>query len=99
MFHSSGFSQPIGDWDASKVNSFLSMFGNFQFNQPIGNWNVSGGNDFASMFMRTPYNHDLSTWDVTNAEVEGMFRDTPYQFDYPKGCTCENGCQDLDDCP
>jgi surface protein len=72
---------PIGDWDVSRVNNFISIFNYMRnpkarnFNDDLSRWNVAKGTSFARMLIGCYlFNSDLSDWNVANAtNLSDMF--------------------------
>jgi surface protein len=68
---------PIGDWDVSRVNNFISIFNYMRknFNDDLSRWNVAKGTSFARMFNGCYlFNSDLSNWNTGRASnLSSMF--------------------------
>ena len=70
------FNQPIENWDISKVNDTILMFGGAKsFNQPLKKWDTSNVIDMDGMFMgAASFNQPLQNWDTSKVtNMNGMF--------------------------
>lgn len=65
----------ISEWDTSKVQSLVELFGEdtaYKFNQNISNWDVSSVTTMKDTFQdQGVFNSELGTWDV--AKVANMY--------------------------
>ena len=72
----STYSWPIGKWDVSKLEDFLSAFASaHEFNEDISGWNISRATNTAAMFCSaTSFNQSLADWVTSNVQcMDSMF--------------------------
>ena len=91
FYNCTGFNQPIGDWDTSKVTDMRQMlYGCNLFDQDLGGWDVTGVLSFSSFFANNPvFNNGGSTginnWRPSSCtSMYGMF-ERSYNFNQPIG--------------
>ena len=90
MFNSSNFNQNIGNWNVSKVTSFINMFNNSTFNNgesaDINNWNI---NTISSVTMlgtfqnNTVFNQPIGNWNTSQVTTMNTMFNGATAFNQP----------------
>ncbi|PSR08377.1 MAG: hypothetical protein C7M88_10050, partial [Candidatus Arcticimaribacter sp.] len=85
--NSTGFNNPLNNWDVSSSSGFTSSFsGASAFNQDISGWDTGGASAFNAMFFNAlAFNQDISGWNVANVTTFSQMFQGATLFNQPVG--------------
>ena len=85
--NSTGFNNPLNNWDVSSSSGFTSSFsGASAFNQDISGWDTGGASAFNAMFFNAlAFNQNISGWNVANVTTFSQMFQGATLFNQPVG--------------